>query len=118
MSATILLAVDTARYEPGHHVTAAAEIEIGEADYGHVARAILAAAEHHDARILVLGSRTEKDLPAVPFGSVAARLLHRSNRPVLIVPVDSDRPQRVPAESSAVIQRAVAAADPAGRCAP
>ncbi len=165
MSATILLAVDAARYEPGQHVTAAAKMvrelasktgdrvvvlhvhefavgrfgriqidcdddqgevlatgivanlrasgimadaEIREADYGHVARAILAAAEHHDARILVLGSSTKKDLPVVPFGSVAARLLHRSSRPVLIVPMDPDRPQHIPAESRAAMEQPTA----------
>lgn len=137
MSATMLLAVDAACYEPGRHVTAAVEVvrelasktgdrvvvlhvhefavgrfgriqidcaddqgemlangivanvrgagitaeaEISEADYGHVARAILAAAEHHDARILVLGSSTKDDLPSIPLGSVAARLLRQSSR--------------------------------------
>lgn len=144
MSATILLAVDTARHEPGRHVTAAtdlvrdlaaktgdnvvvlhvhefavgrfgrlkvdcaddqgerlvseivaglqaagisAEGEVREADYGHVARAVLAAGNDHDARILVLGSSTKHDLPSVTFGSVASRLLHLSARPVLIVPM-------------------------------
>jgi hypothetical protein len=76
MNTTMLLAVDTARHEPGRHVTAAvetvrdlaaktgdkvivlhvheyrrgvarrgisAEGEIKEADYGHIARGILAA---------------------------------------------------------------------------
>jgi nucleotide-binding universal stress UspA family protein len=169
MSTTMLLAVDTARYERGRHVTAAvemvrdlasmtgdrvvvlhvhefasgrfgriqldcaddrgeqlasgivrdlqdagirAEAEIGEADYGHVARAILAAAEEHDARILVLGSSTNRDLPSIPFGSVAARLLHLSKRPVLIVPVHSDHhPQHVPAESQAPVQQPATAAE-------
>jgi len=64
-----------------------AEAEIREADYGHIARAILAAAEEHDSRITVLGSTTKKDLPAVALGSVAGRLLHLSRRPVLIVPM-------------------------------
>jgi nucleotide-binding universal stress UspA family protein len=166
MSATILLAVDSARYESGRHVTAAAEMvrelasktgdrvvvlhvhefavgrfgriqidcaddqgevlatgivanlrdagitaeaEIREADYGHIARSILAAADHHDARILVLGSSTRKDLPSVPFGSVAARLLHLSTRPVLIVPMYPDRPQHVPTESAASVRQPAAA---------
>jgi nucleotide-binding universal stress UspA family protein len=168
MSATMLLAVDAARDEPGHHVAAAtemvrelasktgdrvvvlhvhefavgrfgriqidcdddqgerlasgiaaslrasgitAEAEIREAGYGHIARAILAAAEHHDARILVLGSSTKKDLPVVPFGSVSARLLHRSSRPVLIVPMHAHRPQHIPAASPASIGQP--AAEPA-----
>jgi len=67
-----------------------AEAEIREADYGHIARAIMAAAEEHDSRITVLGSTTTKDLPVIAFGSVAARLLHLSRRPVLIVPMHGD----------------------------
>jgi nucleotide-binding universal stress UspA family protein len=142
--ATMLLAVDTARYEPGRHVTAAVEMvrdlavktgdkvvvvhaheyasgrfgrirvdcpddegerlvsdivaelraagvtaegDVREADFGHTAQAILAAGNDHDARIMVLGSHTSKDLPGITFGSVASRLLHLSRRPVLIVPM-------------------------------
>ncbi len=144
MSTTMMLAVDTARYEPGRHVTAAVEMvtdlaaktgdkvvvvhvheyasgrfgrirvdcaddegerlvsdivahlraagisadgDVREADFGHIARAILAAGNDHDARIMVLGSHTSKDLPSITFGSVASRLLHLSRRPVLIVPM-------------------------------
>jgi len=64
-----------------------AEGVIKEADISHVARAILAAAEHYQASLLVLGSRSRTDLPWVPFGSVANRLLHISPLPVLIVPM-------------------------------
>ena len=60
--------------------------EITEANTGHVAAAILAAAKHHDARLVVLGSSSRTDLPRMPLGSVAARLLHMATRPVLIVP--------------------------------
>ncbi len=63
-----------------------AEGEIREANYGHVAAAILHAAEEHDARIVVLGSHSRTDLPRIPLGSVASRLLHTATRPVLIVP--------------------------------
>jgi nucleotide-binding universal stress UspA family protein len=52
-----------------------------------ISRAILKAANDHDARITVLGSSTKHDLPSVTFGSVASRLLHLSSRPVLIVPM-------------------------------
>jgi nucleotide-binding universal stress UspA family protein len=147
MSTTMLLAVDTARYEPGRHVTAAvemvrdlaaktgdkvvvvhvheyasgrfgrikvdcaddegerlvadvvaelraagitAEADVRETDFAHTARAILAAGNDHDARIMVLGSHTSKDLPSITFGSVASRLLHLSRRPVLIVPMHPD----------------------------
>ena len=47
-----------------------AEAEIREANYGHVARQILEAADQHDARMLVLGSHGHADLP-LAFGSVA-----------------------------------------------
>jgi nucleotide-binding universal stress UspA family protein len=67
----------------------AAEGLIRNADFGHVARAILAAATASRARLLVLGSSSSTDLPWVPFGSVANRLLHIAAIPVLIVPMHS-----------------------------
>ena len=63
-----------------------AEGEIGKASYGHIAAAILQAAHDHDARLVVLGSSSRTDLPRIPLGSVANRLLHMASRPVLIVP--------------------------------
>jgi nucleotide-binding universal stress UspA family protein len=63
-----------------------AEAEIRETDLGHIARAILHAAQDHDARLVVLGSSSRTDLPRLLLGSVASRLLHIATRPVLIVP--------------------------------
>ena len=63
-----------------------AEGEIRETRLGHIAAAILHAAQEHDARLVVLGSSSRTDLPRVPLGSVASRLLHTATRPVLIVP--------------------------------
>lgn len=63
-----------------------AEGEIRDANYGHIAAAILHAAQDHDARLVVLGSSSRTDLPRIPLGSVAGRLLHMATRPVLIVP--------------------------------
>ena len=63
-----------------------AEGEIRETRLGHVATAILHSAADHDARLVVLGSSSRTDLPLVPLGSVAGRLLHMATRPVLIVP--------------------------------
>jgi nucleotide-binding universal stress UspA family protein len=74
-----------------------AEGVIKEADFGHVARAIVAAAGQYQARLLVLGSSSRTDLPWVPFGSVANRLLHIASVPVLIVPMRSDATRTVPA---------------------
>jgi nucleotide-binding universal stress UspA family protein len=67
-----------------------AEGAVKEADFGHVARAVLAAASEYRARMLVLGSSSRTDLPWVPFGSVANRLLHIASLPVLIVPMRRD----------------------------
>jgi nucleotide-binding universal stress UspA family protein len=63
-----------------------ADGEIREAQFGHIARNILTAADEHDARIVVLGSSGRTDVPHLPFGSVSHRLLHSASRPVLIVP--------------------------------
>jgi nucleotide-binding universal stress UspA family protein len=62
------------------------EGEIRETNFGHIAAAILHAAQDHDARIVVLGSSSRTDLPRLLLGSVANRLLHMATRPVLIVP--------------------------------
>jgi nucleotide-binding universal stress UspA family protein len=75
MTTTLLLAVDTAHYEPGRHVTAAIEM----------VRDL--AAKTGDKVVVV---NTGKDLPSITFGSVASRLLHLSRRPVLIVPMHQD----------------------------
>jgi nucleotide-binding universal stress UspA family protein len=63
-----------------------AEGEIRETHVGHIASAILKAANEHDARIVMLGSSSRTDLPRILLGSVASRLLHMATRPVLIVP--------------------------------
>jgi nucleotide-binding universal stress UspA family protein len=74
-----------------------AEGEIREARLGHIAAAILHAAHDHDARLVVLGSHSRTDLPRIPLGSVASRLLHTAGRPVLIVPRPD--PHAAPAHS-------------------
>jgi hypothetical protein len=63
MSKNILLAVDAASHDPARHVLAAA----GSAWW-------------------CWGSSSRTDLPLIPLGSVAGRLLHMATRPVLIVP--------------------------------
>jgi nucleotide-binding universal stress UspA family protein len=76
------------------------EGEIRETSLGHIARAILNAAQENDARLVVLGSSSRTDLPHFVLGSVASRLLHMATRPVLIVPRTDTYAE--PAESSAV----------------
>jgi nucleotide-binding universal stress UspA family protein len=77
-----------------------AEPEIRDADFGHIARKILAVADERDARLIVLGSSGRADMPRLPFGSVSHRLLHLARRPVLIVPRDADVAAEHEAEGS------------------
>jgi nucleotide-binding universal stress UspA family protein len=63
-----------------------AEAEIRDTHVGHIAATILAAAHEHEARMIVLGSTSRTDLPRIPLGSVATRLLHLATIPALIVP--------------------------------
>jgi nucleotide-binding universal stress UspA family protein len=77
-----------------------AEGEIRETKLGHIAAAILHAAQDHDARLIVLGSSSRTDLPRLLLGSVATRLLHMATRPVLIVPREDTHAE--PDQASAV----------------
>ena len=63
-----------------------ARADVRKTHVGTIAREILATAAEYDARIIILGSTTKHDVPMLPFGSVSLRLLHHSDRPVLIVP--------------------------------
>jgi nucleotide-binding universal stress UspA family protein len=60
---------------------------IREADTGHVAQTILAAAAEFDAGLIILGTREDTNLPRTPL-DMATHLLHMSTLPVLIVPTD------------------------------
>jgi nucleotide-binding universal stress UspA family protein len=79
-----------------------AEGEIREANLGHIAAAILHAAQDHDARLVVLGSHSRTDLPLIALGSVASRLLHMASRPVLIVPRTDAHTHTEPANAPTV----------------
>ncbi|HTX82153.1 MAG TPA: universal stress protein [Streptosporangiaceae bacterium] len=79
-----------------------AEGSIREADYGHVARRIVAEAENAGARMLVLGSSSRTDLPRVPFGSVSSRLLHIASLPVMIVPMH--KTEKAPAQTGVSVE--------------
>jgi nucleotide-binding universal stress UspA family protein len=81
-----------------------AEGEIRETHVGHIAAAIVKAANEHDARIVVLGSSSRTDLPRILLGSVASRLLHMATRPVLIVPRTD-----TPAQAAKTVAAATAA---------
>lgn len=56
------------------------------AKQGDAAAAILAAAEHHDVQLIVLGCRGLGDLKGLLLGSVSHKVSHLANRPCLIVP--------------------------------
>jgi nucleotide-binding universal stress UspA family protein len=51
------------------------------------AQALVDAADEHDARMIVVGTRGESPLRGAVLGSVSHKLLHLSDRPVLCVPV-------------------------------
>ena len=50
------------------------------------AQALVDAADRHDARVIVVGTRGESPLRGAVLGSVSHKLLHLSDRPVLCVP--------------------------------
>jgi nucleotide-binding universal stress UspA family protein len=59
--------------------------EMREAIYGHAAREIVKDAHEHDADIIIMGSRGRSDLAGLVLGSTAHKVIHLSDRPVLIV---------------------------------
>jgi nucleotide-binding universal stress UspA family protein len=59
--------------------------EVQDAIYGYAAREITAAARAHDADIIVMGSRGRGDLAGLILGSTAHKVIHLSDRPVLVV---------------------------------
>jgi nucleotide-binding universal stress UspA family protein len=61
-----------------------ARAELRSAQYGGIARALTNLAEDLDAGLIVMGSHGRGDLTALLLGSVAHKVLHLTNRPVLI----------------------------------
>jgi len=59
--------------------------EVQNAIYGHAAGEIVAAAQVHGAGIIVMGSRGRGDLAGLILGSTAHKVIHLSDRPVLVV---------------------------------
>ncbi len=53
--------------------------------------ALLDVAESKDARLIVVGTMSERPLKGVILGAVPHKLVHRSTRPVLIVPIEDGR---------------------------
>jgi nucleotide-binding universal stress UspA family protein len=59
--------------------------EVGTTIYGYAARVIVDNAIDHDVDVIVMGSRGRSDLAGFILGSTAHKVLHLTDRPVLIV---------------------------------
>jgi nucleotide-binding universal stress UspA family protein len=53
--------------------------------YGHAAREIIDEAEEFGAGVIVMGSRGHGDLAGLVLGSTAHKVIHLTDRPVLVV---------------------------------
>jgi len=53
--------------------------------YGHAAREIVEDAQAHDVGVIIMGSRGRSDLAGLVLGSTAHKVIHLTDRPVLIV---------------------------------
>ena len=78
--ATIAAAVDTLT-EAG----VKAHGEVRSTLFGYAARVIVDDAIAHDADVIVMGSRGRSDLAGFILGSTAHKVIHLTDRPVLIV---------------------------------
>lgn len=82
--------------EYGEKVMAQARKQAGDSDVEldvemvakRPAEALIAAAEERDARMIVVGTFGEPQLKGLILGSTPNKLLHMSERPVLVVPAD------------------------------
>jgi len=59
--------------------------EVRNTIYGHAAREIVADARLHNAGVIVMGSRGRSDLAGLFLGSTAHKVIHLTDRPVLVV---------------------------------
>jgi len=63
----------------------AAHGEVAHAVYGYAAREIINLALARDAGVIVMGSRGRGDLAGLLVGSTAHKVIHLSDRPVIVV---------------------------------
>jgi nucleotide-binding universal stress UspA family protein len=62
-----------------------AEGEVRPTTFGHAAREILADAKEHDADVIIMGSRGRSDFAGSLLGSTAHKVIHLTDRPVLVI---------------------------------
>jgi nucleotide-binding universal stress UspA family protein len=60
------------------------KVELVRTFAGHVAKIIVEAAREHGAGVIVVGCRGRGDLSALLLGSVAHKVIHLADRPVLV----------------------------------
>ena len=59
--------------------------EVRDTTFGHAAREIMADANEHDVNVIVMGSRGRGDWAGAILGSTAHKVIHLTDRPVLVV---------------------------------
>lgn len=79
---------DFAREELADHPEDLERLAQIEVQHGHPAAAILALADRIEADLVVLGSHGKGAMKYAFLGSVAEKVLRKSHRPMLIVPLD------------------------------
>jgi len=67
------------------HAGVDAQGEVREALHGHAAREIVEDAKKHDAGVIIMGSRGRSDIAGLMLGSTAHKVIHLTDRPVLVV---------------------------------
>jgi nucleotide-binding universal stress UspA family protein len=59
--------------------------EVRDTLFGHAAREIVEDAKLHDVDVIVMGSRGRNELAGLVLGSTAHKVIHLTDRPVLVV---------------------------------
>jgi nucleotide-binding universal stress UspA family protein len=59
--------------------------EVRPTTFGHAAREIVADAKEHDVGVIVMGSRGRSDLTGAFLGSTTHKVIHLTDRPVMVV---------------------------------
>lgn len=68
-----------------HDAGVKAHYEVRSTIYGQAGREIVDTAHAHDAGIIVMGSRGHSGMTGLVLGSTAHKVIHLSDRPVLVV---------------------------------